>query len=135
MSAVSPFSIFQRRETTAFIVALVVSALAYLAPRAGVAVPELAVGSVVAAVWSVFVGAVIEGRYKGVNYLGGLRELFFSMRFRLFLGTLAVWVIQAALVPFGVTVPDEAAAEFANFLIAAIYGKTAIDSVAVALKR
>lgn len=125
-------SLLKRPEVLTLIVAVLVSALAAsgVAAKAGVAIPEDAIGQVVAVFWAVFVGAVFEGKFKGADYAGGLKQLAASKKFRLALVTLAGYVLNAALQPFGYALPDETLATAGDFALAAIVGMAGLDGYA-----
>jgi len=125
----------KRPEVVTLIVAALVSAAAYLGlpARAGLDVPQDSVAKVVLAFWAVFVGAVFEGKYKGTDYRTNFGGLLNSFKFRAAASTIGVLVLGAVLKTVGADVPDESLPALMDFLIAAILGKAAIDSHAVAV--
>ena len=126
-------SFLKRNEVTTLIVALVVTALGVLVPRAGVPLPVEAVATATTASWAVFVGSLFEGAFKP-NYSGGLNVLK-GQKFRLALVALLEQLGVAGLTALGIDVPENAVALLSEFTIMAILGKGALDALAASRPR
>lgn len=122
-------ALLKRPECTTLIVALLVTGIVAtgLPERVGIAVPEAALQQLVVIFWAIFLGAVFEGKFKGIDYAGGFRELFRSTKFRLGLATTVGLLLNAALKPFGYALPDDALQSLTQFVILVILGIAGVD--------
>jgi len=122
--------LLKRRETIAFIVATLMSAIAatQLPQRAGLPLPEAALGQLTTSVWLIFVGFFVEGKFRGAGYTGDLKTAFTSSRFRLFYVQGFVLVVNAFL-PEGFKLPEEALTGLGQFVVAGVLGLTTGDVV------
>jgi len=121
--------LLKRPEIITLIVAALVqlAAAAGLPARAGLDVPQGSLTLVVGAFWAVAVGAIFEGKFKGINYAGGLAQVLGSFKFRAALVAAGVVGLQAALKLFELEIPEDQLTLLLNFIIAAILGKAAVD--------
>lgn len=131
MNAQNPYmQLIRRPEVVSFLVATVVTLLVQsgIAKAAGLPLPEAEVGMVVTLVWSVFVGFLVEGKYRGMDYAGGLRQFVGSKKVHAAAITICVVAAQSALKPLGVELPESALVTLVTFVLAAIAGMTGLDS-------
>lgn len=122
-------NILKRPEVGSLIVALIVAALVAtgLPATVGLEIPEPAIGQVVSIFLAVFVGYVFEGKYKGVDYAGGVRQLVASRKFRLALIALGGMLVNALLAPLGYALPDETVATLGDFILLAVLAIAGLD--------
>lgn len=130
--------ILKRPEVITLIVAGLVTAAVqlHLPEAAGLALPEGALQSVVAVAWSVFIGAVFEGKFRGIDYVATLRGLFVeSLKMRALYLAFGVTVLGGIFKATGHEIPEETLAEIVGFFVPLVLGKAAVDGAQVALKR
>lgn len=130
MNANPYLQLIKRPEVVSFVVATVVTVAAQsgVAKTAGLPLPEAEVGMIVTLVWGVFVGFLVEGKYRGADYAGGLKQFLGSKKVHAATVTLGVVLAQSALKPFGVELPESALITLVTFALAAIAGMTGLDS-------
>lgn len=123
-------NLLKRPEAISLLTAVVVTVLttAGVPQAAGLPLPEAEVGLVVTTVWAVFLGFLVEGKYRGVDYGGGLRQFIRSKKVQTAFVTILVVLAQSALKLFGYELPEEALTTLVVFALAAIGGMTGIDS-------
>ena len=121
--------LFKRPEALTLAVAVIVAGLAAtgIPARLGLAIPESEIGLIVSIFLAVFVGAVFEGKYKGVDYAGGLKQLWSSTKFRMACLALVGMVVNAVLEPLGYSLPDEAVLKLGEFVLLFIGGAAGLD--------
>ena len=124
-------ALLSRPEAIAFVTAVTLTVLSYLAVRSGLPVPAEEVNFVVAGFWAVFLGAVFEGGFKP-NYTGAGRVFTGGKAKTLYIG-LGALVAQAVGKSAGIEIPDEIAANLSNFFLIAIVGKGVFDGAGVAV--
>lgn len=129
---------FKRPEFVTLIVAgLVTLAQAlHLPEQAGLPIPEGALGSVVLVAWSVFIGSLLEGGVKKVDYVGTLKGIFVdSLKMRGLYVAFTVAVVGGLARAVGADIPEETLAELVTFFVPLILGKAAIDANAAAVAK
>ncbi len=97
--------------------------------RNGAEIPQGAIGQVLTVFLAIFVGAVFEGKFKGVDYAGGLKQLVGSAKFRLGLVVLLGMVVNALLKPLGQVIPDDTWLAFGNLVFYVILAIAGIDGL------
>jgi hypothetical protein len=95
--------------------------------RAGLELPEQHLQLAVSVFWSIFIGSVFEGKFKGADYTGGFKRLLAGTRFRLGLVTVFGMLLNAGLEPFGAALPEETVTTLGNFILAAVLGIAGLD--------
>ncbi len=95
--------------------------------RSGLELPEQHLQLAVSVFWSIFIGSVFEGKFKGTDYAGGFKRLLASTRFRLGLVTVFGMLLNVGLEPFGASLPDETVTTLGNFILAAALGIAGLD--------
>ncbi len=130
MNANPYLQLIKRPEVVSFIVATAVTLLVQsgVAKAAELPLPEAEVGMVVTLVWSVFVGFLVEGKYRGLDYAGGIMQFLRSKKVHAAAITIGVVAVQSLLKPFGVDLPESALVTLVGFVLAAIAGMTGLDS-------
>lgn len=130
-------ALLKRPEVLTLLVAVIVGALAAtgVPARLGLEIPEAEIGSVVAIFIAVFVGAVFEGKYRGADYAGGFKQLLGSTKFRLAVIALVGMVVNAALTPFGYSLPEETITALGQFVLSAVLGVAGVDGFLSARSR
>ncbi len=130
MNASPYLQLIKRPEVISFIVATVVTGLVQsgIAKSAGLPLPEAEVGMVVSLVWSVFVGFLVEGKYRGLDYAGGLKQFLGSKKVHTATITIVVVALQSVLKPFAVDLPESALVTLVTFALSAIAGMTGLDA-------
>jgi hypothetical protein len=130
-------SLLNRPEVLTLILAVVVSAIVGLGlpEKSGLTLPHEALTTTVSAFWAVFLGAVLEGKYKGADYKGGLTALVGSTKVRLALVQLVVSSLAEFLRPLGIDIPQEAVTQVGTFILYSILGKTGFDVYQTVSKR
>jgi len=129
-SAIGNF--LKRNEVTTVVVALVVTALGLLAPRAGIALPVEAVTTAITAAWAVVVGAIFEGAYKP-NYSSGIAVLK-GQKMRMALIAVLAQLGVSGLTAVGISIPEDAVTLLSEFLVMAILGKGVVDALTASRK-
>lgn len=121
----------KRPEFLTFVTFLVIAALGEAAKRVpGLIVPTEAVNQVTLTFFVVFVGAVFEGKYRGVDYAGGLKQLFNGRKFRSALVYVGVVVGNGLLKLIGVDLlPEETLTLVGDFIMTLIGGVAVVDGV------
>jgi len=130
MKAVDFSSLLKRPELITFVVAALVSGSVALGlpARAGLELSEGVLTQVVTLFFAVFVGAVVEGKYRGADYAGGLAQLVRSSKFRMAVTGTVVMILTSLAQSAGIDVPVEALETLINFVIAAILGVGGLDA-------
>lgn len=123
-------------------VTLIVAGLVNLAvglglpEKAGLPLPEAALNNVVLVGWAVFLGALLEGSIKKVDYVGTLKGIFVdSFKMRSLYVSFGVIVLGGLAKANGVEVADETLAELIGFVVAIVLGKGTIDAASAALAK
>lgn len=138
MQTQSFLDILKRPELVTLIVAGLVTAAVQLnlPEAAGLPLPEGALQSLVAVAWSVFIGAVFEGKFRGIDYVATLKGLFVdSLKMRGLYLAFGVTVLGGVFKALGAEIPEETLAEIVGFFVPLILGKAAVDGAQVALKQ
>ena len=130
MNANPYLQLIKRPEVISFIVATVITVLVQsgVSQMAGLPLPETEVGMVVTLVWGVFVGFLVEGKYRGLDYAGGLKQFLGSKKVHAAAITICVVAVQSLLKPFGVELPESALVTLVTFALGAIAAMTGLDS-------
>ena len=130
MNANPYLQLIKRPEVISFIVATVITVLVQsgVSQMAGLPLPETEVGMVVTLVWGVFVGFLVEGKYRGIDYAGGLKQFLGSKKVHAAAITICVVAVQSLLKPFGVELPESALVTLVTFALGAIAAMTGLDS-------
>ena len=119
--------LFAKPQVTAFITFVIVAALGAAAKTTGVPVPESAVGTVVVAFFTVFLGALAEKKVKGEGYVGSFKQFLFSKKNMAAFAGLFVVVASAALAPLGFSLPEETLTQIGVFVIGTVAALAGID--------
>lgn len=122
----------KRPEVYAFIVALIVSALAWLAHLIHLRITDQQLNATAVSFWLAFVGFVFEGRYRGANYAKDFSDFLKSLKFQAAFVGLLVVIINAALAWAGIMLEPGLIQAVSLAVYAVIVGKTTIDSIGVA---
>lgn len=122
----------KRPEVYAFIVAVIVSGLVWLAHLIRLPITDPQLNATAVSFWLAFVGFVFEGRYRGATYAKDFSDFLKSLKFQApFVGLLVV-VLSAGLTWLGITLPADLISNLSLCIYAIIVGKTTIDSIGVA---
>ena len=122
--------ILDRKEFAALVVAAVVEAIAAsgLPAAIGLAIPEEQISLAVSVAIAAFVAAVVEGKFKAEAYAEAWSSLLRSTKFRLTLVTLGGTVVNAALAPLGLSLPDEVIVKLGEFVLASVLFVGGLDA-------
>lgn len=116
----------KRPEVLTFLIAAVMSALSGLAPN--LSIPQDSVGKVVALFWTIFIGAVVEGKFKGADYSATFTSIFRSTKLRLGLISAASVVVNGLLQPLGMSLDETAVSDVLNMVFVAVGGLAGLDA-------
>lgn len=122
-------ALFSRPEVVTLLTAAVVTYLANsgLADQAGLPIPE----SAIKAFWAVFLGALVEGKFRA-DYQIGLKQFVLSRKNQLaFLQLLGGFV--NSWLPEGNQLSEETVTSLGNFFLAAIIAVAGLDSYKAAI--
>lgn len=119
-----------RPELQTLLVTLVMAGLGRLAPQ--FAIPEATVSKIVGLFATIFVAAVVEGKFKGAAYVYDWTSLLRSSKMRLGLISVLAVVVNAALAPLGYGIEEGVIADFINAAFIAVGGMAGLDAYTAA---
>lgn len=129
-------SLLNRREFSAFVVALVIMAATALGQKAGLAVPANEITFVVEMGITNVLMAFLEGTFKPGMYGDAWKNLLQSKKLHLVLVSLVGVILnEFVLVPFGVIIPEEVLGPIGAFLFGTLLLKGGVDTVQAIVPR
>ncbi len=130
--------ILKRPEFVTLLVALAVTGAVqfHLPEAAGLPLPEGPMNALIGVAWSIFLGAVFEGRLRGIDYIATFKSIFVtSLKMRgLYIG-LGVAVLGGVLKALGHEIDEATLSEIVKFIVWLVLGKSAYDGAKILIAK